>query len=63
MMYIKITKMDQYARRKWEKKFIILMNTTSLGCDAIFDMVRDAIYRTFVGPTYFVSINLFISTS
>jgi hypothetical protein len=39
------------------------MNTTSLGCDVFFDMVRHAIYRTFVGPTYFVSINLFISTS
>ena len=38
------------------------MNTTNLVCDAVYDIVRDDIYRTLVGPTLFGNLTLFCSS-
>jgi len=38
------------------------MSTTNLVCDAVYDIVRDDIYRTLVGPTLFGNLTLFCSS-
>ncbi len=32
------------------------MNTTNLVCDAVYNILRVAIYRTLVGPTLFTNL-------